>query len=42
MTENAGGTTVIDNTVAGGLKVLGKTGTVVDRPNTVEGKSKLQ
>jgi hypothetical protein len=40
--NNEGGTTVIDNKVAGELIVKGNTGTVVDTPNTVEGKSKIQ
>ena len=39
---NAGGTTVANNTVAAGLTVTGNTGAVVDTPNEVEGKSKLQ
>jgi hypothetical protein len=40
--NNAGGTTVANNTVAAGLTVTGNTGAVVDTPNEVEGKSKLQ
>ncbi len=40
--KNEGGANVINNTVAGELVVTGNTGTVVDKPNTVEGKSKLQ
>jgi hypothetical protein len=39
---NEGGTTVIDNKIAGELIVKANTGTVVDTPNTVEGKSKIQ
>jgi hypothetical protein len=39
---NAAGTTVIDNTVAGALTVTGNSGTVVDTPNEVEGRAKLQ
>ena len=42
VTDNAAGTTVTDNTVAGALTVKGNTGTVVDRPNEVEGRAKLQ
>jgi hypothetical protein len=42
VTSNAAGTTVTNNSVAGSLTVKGNTGTVVDRPNEVEGKSKLQ
>jgi hypothetical protein len=40
--NNAGGATVINNTVAANLTVTGNTGTVTDKPNEVEGKSKLQ
>jgi len=40
--NNEGGTTVINNKIAGELIVKGNTGTVVDTPNTVEGKSKIQ
>jgi hypothetical protein len=40
--SNAGGTTVIKNTIAGELIVKGNTGTVVDTPNEVEGKVKIQ
>jgi hypothetical protein len=40
--SNSGGTTVRNNTVAGSLTVKGNSGTVIDTPNTVEGKSKLQ
>ena len=36
------GTTVINNKIAGELVVKGNTGTVVDTPNEVEGKSKIQ
>ncbi len=39
---NSGGTTVTGNGVAGALTVKGNTGTVVDHPNEVEGKSKVQ
>jgi hypothetical protein len=42
VTDNAAGTTVTNNTIAGSLTVKGNTGTVVDRPNEVEGKAKLQ
>jgi hypothetical protein len=42
VTNNAAGTTVTNNSVAGSLTVKGNTGTVVDHPNEVEGKSKLQ
>jgi hypothetical protein len=42
VTGNASGVTVIDNAVAGALTVTGNTGAVVDRPNEVEGRSKLQ
>ena len=42
VTENAGGATVMNNKIAGGLTVTGNTGTVVDKPNEVKGKSKLQ
>jgi lysophospholipase L1-like esterase len=40
--NNEGGTTVINNKVAGELVVKGNTGTVIDTPNQVEGKSKIQ
>ena len=40
--NNAAGVTVTDNTIAGALTVTGNTGTVVDKPNTVAGVSKLQ
>ena len=40
--NNEGGTTVINNKIAGELIVKGNTGTVVDTPNEVEGKSKIQ
>jgi hypothetical protein len=40
--NNAGGTTVTNNKVTGGLTVKGNTGSVVDKPNEVGGKSKLQ
>jgi hypothetical protein len=33
---------VTNNTVAGGLTVKGNTGTVIDRPNSVSGRSKVQ
>jgi hypothetical protein len=39
---NTAGTTVIDNTVAGALTVTGNSGTVIDTPNEVEGRAKLQ
>jgi dienelactone hydrolase len=42
VTSNSGGTTVRNNNVAGSLTVMGNSGTVIDTPNTVEGKSKLQ
>jgi hypothetical protein len=42
VTNNASGVTVINNGVAGNLTVTGNTGTVIDKPNEVEGKSKLQ
>jgi hypothetical protein len=42
VTSNSGGTTVRNNNVAGSLTVMGNSGTVIDAPNTVEGKSKLQ
>jgi acetyl esterase/lipase len=40
--NNEGGTTVINNKIAGELVVKGNTGTVIDTPNAVEGKSKIQ
>jgi hypothetical protein len=40
--SNEGGTTVTNNKIAGELIVKGNTGTVIDTPNTVEGKSKIQ
>jgi hypothetical protein len=40
--NNEGGTTVINNKIAGELIVKGNTGTVIDTPNEVEGKSKIQ
>jgi hypothetical protein len=40
--SNEGGTTVIDNTIAGEFIVKGNTGTVVDTPNEAEGKVKIQ
>jgi acyl-homoserine-lactone acylase len=40
--NNEGGTTVIDNTIAGEFIVNGNTGTVVDTPNEAEGKVKIQ
>jgi hypothetical protein len=40
--SNAGGTTVINNTIAGELIVKGNSGTVVDTPNEAEGKVKIQ
>jgi hypothetical protein len=39
---NAGGTTVINNTIAGEFIVKGNTGTVVDTPNEAEGKVNIQ
>ena len=42
VTGNAGGTTVIINSISKDLTITGNTGTVVDKPNTVKGKSKLQ
>lgn len=40
--NNAGGSTVRNNTVAGSLTVTANTGTVIDTPNEVEGKTKIQ
>jgi len=40
--SNASGATVVGNTIAGTLTVSGNTGTVIDSPNEVEGRSKLQ
>jgi hypothetical protein len=40
--SNAGGTTVINNTIAGEFIVKGNSGTVVDTPNEAEGKVKIQ
>lgn len=40
--SNEGGTTVKSNTIGGSLTVKGNTGTVIDTPNEVEGKSKVQ
>jgi hypothetical protein len=40
--SNEGGTTVINNTIAGEFIVKGNTGTVVDAPNEAEGKVKIQ
>jgi lysophospholipase L1-like esterase len=40
--NNEGGTTVTNNKIAGELIVKGNTGTVIDTPNEVEGKSKIQ
>jgi hypothetical protein len=42
VTGNSGGTTVADDEVAGSLTVLGNTTPVVDAPNAVEGKTKVQ
>ena len=42
VTGNADGTSVTNNTVAGALTVQHNTGTVLDHPNEVEGKAKLQ
>jgi len=42
VSSNSGGVTVRNNNVAGSLTVKGNSGTVVDSPNAVEGKSKLQ
>jgi hypothetical protein len=42
VTGNAGATTVTNNKVAGALTVTGNAGTVLDEPNEVKGKSKLQ
>ncbi len=39
---NSGGTTVTNNSVAGALTVSANSDTVIDKPNAVEGKSKLQ
>jgi hypothetical protein len=41
VTGNAGAT-VTNNTIAGSLTVTGNSGAVVDRPNEVEGRAKLQ
>jgi hypothetical protein len=40
--SNEGGTTVKSNTIGGSLTVKANTGTVIDTPNEVEGKSKVQ
>jgi hypothetical protein len=40
--SNEGGTTVINNTIAGEFIVKGNTGTVLDTPNEAEGKVKIQ
>jgi hypothetical protein len=40
--SNFDGATVTGNTIAGSLAVAGNAGTVVDRPNTVHGRTKLQ
>jgi hypothetical protein len=42
VTGNSSGATVTGNGVAGNLTVTGNTGAVVDHPNEVEGKAKLQ
>jgi hypothetical protein len=42
VTGNAVGTTVTHNTITGNLTVTGNTGIVVDKPNTVLGKSEIQ
>jgi hypothetical protein len=42
VSSNAGGTTVRNNAVNGSLTVKGNSGTVIDSPNSVEGRSKLQ
>ncbi len=42
VSSNSGGVTVRNNSVAGSLTVKGNSGTVIDTPNAVEGKSKLQ
>ncbi len=42
VSSNSGGVTVRNNSIAGSLTVKGNSGTVVDSPNAVEGKSKLQ
>jgi hypothetical protein len=39
---NSPSTTVTGNKIAGSLTVTGNTGTVVDTPNEVAGKQKLQ
>lgn len=40
--DNSGGTTVTDNQVTGALTVKGNAAPVVDKPNVVYGKSKVQ
>ncbi|HWG09548.1 MAG TPA: hypothetical protein VN672_11150 [Solirubrobacteraceae bacterium] len=40
--SNQGGTTVVNNKIAGEFIVKGNTGTVVDTPNEAEGKVKIQ
>jgi hypothetical protein len=42
VSSNAGGTTVRNSSINGSLTVKGNTGTVIDTPNTVEGKSHIQ
>jgi hypothetical protein len=42
VSTNSGGTTITNNAVAGSLTVKGNLAPVVDTPNSVEGKSKLQ
>jgi hypothetical protein len=39
---NTSTTTVTNNEVTGNLTVKGNTGTTIDHPNNVKGKSKLQ
>ncbi len=42
VTGNAGGTTVTGNMIAGSLTATGNSAPLVDRPNEVEGRAKLQ
>jgi hypothetical protein len=42
VSSNSGGTTVRGNSVSGSLTVRGNSATVIDTPNAVEGRSKLQ
>jgi hypothetical protein len=42
VSSNSGGTTVRNNSINGSLTVKGNSGTVIDTPNSVEGKARVQ